>query len=569
MAVDDSAASTLLGTRERWLTAGLLGIGLVTFAISASMTNLILPKIMTSLRVELYYIHWVVTAFSIARTITIPALGWMSGRVGPRTLYLLSLGGFTLGMLGASLAWDWASLLFFRIITGACGGLIPPLSMAIFYQIFPPSQRGMALGLSLMGWSIGPAIGPLTGGYLLEFASWRIGYAVIVPLSGLGLLSAWWLLPPLKRPDRRSLDVYGLFSIAIAVTTYLIALSQGRREGWDSQGILVLLAVAAVAALIFIVIELRSPEPLVELRLLCSPPFLMAVVVMCLTTMAFRSTGPMMPVLMQRLLGFEPLLVAWTMLPSQIFYGLVVLAAGRLSDRVAPQVLVASGLLIYAGAFIGFSSLTIWTTSLTVSLFLMVRFAAEGLIVSPNNLTAMRALPEHQVMMAAGLIGLLRSVSNTLGPALSSVMWDQNYGRHIQRIADSSPMDSVAFSTTLKQLQNDLTWLGEGVALASVKSMALMGRLLHIEASTAAWRSFLVWNAVLGLIAVIPALLVSNRLWKSAQASAPPSEPEDDKPAPPPDTVKAERTEAANGTSAVTAEAQSNAPGSLSRSAAE
>ncbi len=476
--MDDSASPTFLGTRDRWLTSGLLGIGLVTFAIGGSMTNLILPKIMTSMRVELYHIHWVVTAFSIARTITIPALGWMSVRFGPRALYLLSLGGFTLGMLGASLAWDWASLLFFRILTGACGGLIPPLSMAIFYQIFPPSQRGMALGLSLMGWSIGPAIGPLTGGYLLEFASWRAGYAVIVPLSGLGLLSAWWLLPPLKRPERRHLDVYGLFSIAIAVTSYLIALSQGRREGWDSQGILVLLAVAAVAAAVFIIIELRSPEPLVELRLLKSPPFLMAVAVMCLTTMAFRSTGPMMPVLMQRLLGFEPLLVAWTMLPSQIVYGLVVLAAGRLSDRVAPQVLVVSGLLIYAAAFLGFSSLTIWTTSLTVTLFMVVRFTAEGLIVSPNNLTAMRALPEHQVMMAAGLIGLLRSVSNTLGPALSSVMWDQNYGRHIQRIADSSPMDSLAFTTAFKQLQNSLMWLGEGAMLVPVKSMALMGRLL-------------------------------------------------------------------------------------------
>ncbi len=490
------------------------------------MTNLILPKLMTSMRVELYHIHWVVTAFSIARTITIPALGWMSGRFGPRALYLLSLGGFTPGMLGASLAWDWTSLLFFRIITGACGGFISPLSMAIFYQIFPPNQRGMALGLSLMGWSIGPAIGPLTGGYLLEFASWRVAYVIIVPLSGLGLLSAWWLLPPLKHPARRQLDVYGLFSIGIAVTTYLIALSQGRRQGWESQGILVLLAVAIVAALVFIVIELRSPHPLVELRLLASPPFLMAVAVMCLTTMAFRSTGPMMPVLMQRLLGFEPLLVAWTMLPSQIAYGLVVLAAGRLSDRVSPTVLVVSGLLIYAGAFIGFSNLTIWTTSLTVSLFLIVRFAAEGLIISPNNLTAMRALPEHQVMMAAGLIGLLRSVANTLGPAMASVLWDQNYGRHIQHIAERSPMDSFAFTTVLEQFQNSLTWLGEGAFQVPVKSMALMGRLLHTEASTAAWQAYLLWNGALALIAIVPALLVANRLWSRIRTTVPESEPE-------------------------------------------
>jgi EmrB/QacA subfamily drug resistance transporter len=523
--------TTHLSVQDRWLTTGLLGIGLVTFAINGSITNLILSKLMTSMRVELYNIHWVVTAFSIARTITIPALGWMGGRVGPRSLYLGCLSGFTLGMLGSSLAWDWPSLLFFRMIAGACGGLIPPLSMAIFYQIFPPNQRGMALGLSLMGWSIGPTIGPLTGGYLLEFASWRAAFAVIVPLSGIGLLAAWWLLPSLQRPERRTLDVYGLFSVAVAVTTYLIALSQGRRQGWDSEGILILLAVAAVAALIFVVTELRSPEPLVELRLLASPPFLMAVAVMCITTMAFRSTGPMMPVLMQRLLGFEPLLVAWTMLPSQIVYGLVVLLAGRLSDRVPPTVLVVSGLLLYAGAFIGFSNLTIWTTSLSVSLFLIMRFIAEGLIVSPNNLTAMRALPEHQVMMAAGLIGLLRSVSNTLGPAVASVLWDQHYSRYIQHIAERSPMDSFAFTTALRQFQHNLTWLGEGASQVPVKSLALMGRLMQTEASTAAWQAYLLWNGMLALIAIVPALLVANRLWRRVRVWQMASEPEAVEPA--------------------------------------
>jgi MFS family permease len=202
----------------------------------------------------------------------------------------------------------------------------------------------------------------------------------------------------------------------------------------------------------------------------------------------------------------------------------VVLLAGRLSDRVSPTLLVVSGLVIYAGAFIGFSSLTIWTTSLTVSLFLIVRFTAEGLIVSPNNLTAMRALPEHQVMMAAGLIGLMRSVSNTLGPAMASVLWDQNYGRHIQHIAESSPMDSFAFTTTLNQFRNSLTWLGEGVFEVPVKSMALMGRLLDTEASTAAWQSFLLWNGVLSLIAIVPALLVANRLWRRAAAPRPAAE---------------------------------------------
>ena len=517
--MDTSTSSTELGMRERWLTAGLLGIGLVTFAINGSTTNLILSELMTSLRVELYQIHWVITASSIARTITIPALGWLSGRFGPRALYLLSLGLFSVGVLGSGLAWDWTSLLVFRILTGAGGGLIAPLSMAIFYQIFPPHQRGMALGLSLMGWSIGPSIGPLTGGYLLEFASWRVIFLMIMPLCGTGLLLGWWMLPVLKRPERRRLDQYGLLSVAIAVTTFLLALSQGRREGWDSQGILALFAVAAVATVVFIVIELRHSQPLVELRLFGSAPFVMAVAVMCLTTMAFRSTGPMFPVLMQRILGFEPIVVAVTMLPSQIIYGVFVLLVGRLSDRISPQLLVVLGLGLYVVTFVGYSEITVWTTVLTMVTFLTLRFIAEGFIVSPNNLTALRALPEHQVMMASGLIGLLRSISNTLGPAVSAVLWDDRYSRHVQQFAENSPIDSFGFMAALQQFQGLLRWTGEVAAVVPTKSMALMGRLLHMEASTAAWQDYLLFNAFLAFLALFPAVGVQLYLWQRDTSS--------------------------------------------------
>jgi MFS family permease len=153
----------------------------------------------------------------------------------------------------------------------------------------------MALGFALMGWSIGPAFGPLMGGNLLEFASWRIVYAVTLPLSGVGFLLAWWLLPPLRRPERRRLDVLGLLTLAVAVSTLLLALTQGNREGWDSQYVLTLLAIAGVTSVVFVVVQLCRSEPLVELRLFGSVPFGMAMIVLFLTTMAFRGSEPMLP----------------------------------------------------------------------------------------------------------------------------------------------------------------------------------------------------------------------------------------------------------------------------------
>ena len=503
-----------LGFRERWLTTILLGIGLILFAINASTTNLILPQIMTNLRVELYQVHWVTTAFGIARTVVIPALGWLSGRLGPRTLYLVSLGSFSLGTLGSALAWDWPSLIAFRILAGAGGGLMNPLSMAIFYQIFPPGQRGMALGFSLLGWSIGPSIGPLAGGYLMQFSSWRVVYSMLLPFCGLGFLLAWWLLPPLNRPERRRLDFLGLVSMACAVVPLLLALTRGRREGWDSPAVLTMLIIAGVFTIVFIVIELRHAQPLVELRLLRYMPFVMAVLVMFLSTVAFRSTGPMKPVFMQRVLGFEPLLVAWVMLPSNILYGVAVMMAGRLADKLSPEGLVMAGLGLYAAVFVAYAGINELATAAMMATFIAIRQLAQGVIGAPNNLTALRALPEDQVMMAAGLLGVLRSIAAALGTSMAGVFWDGRFARHLNHYAENAPGDGLGVMAAFETVHQSLVWAGEIAATIPVKTTALIQRQWVAHASTAAWQDYFWANAVLALLSLIPAFLVKRSLWQ-------------------------------------------------------
>ena len=516
--METSAATSLpLGVRERWLTTALLGLGLITFAIDASNTTLILPQIMTNLRVELYEIHWVLTAPGIARTVTIAATGWLSGLCGPRTLYLLSIGSMTIGSLGSMLAWDWPSLVFFRILAGIGGGMIPQLSQAIFYQIFPPSQRGMALGFALLGWSVGPAFGPLMGGNLLEVASWRVVYAVTLPLSGLGFVLSWWLLPPLRRPERRRLDPYGVLTLAVAVSSLLLALTQANREGWDSQYILTLFVIAGVAGVAFVVIELLRPEPLVELRLFGSVPFVMAMVVLFLTTMTFRGSGPMISVLQQRLLHFEPLLVAWTQMLPNLVYGVMVLVVGRISDRVPCHVLVISGLLVYAAGFWGYAGLNEITTVAMIMPFLMIRFVAEAFIVSPNNLATLQALPEHKVYMATGLSGLLRSVANTMGTALATVVLDQRYNYRLQQYAEDTPLDAFGYAGALGSVQQMLQRSGEVVAQIPTQTMALIQDRLVAEASTAAWQDYFMFNAFLALLCLFPAL----PFWRREKYHAP------------------------------------------------
>jgi DHA2 family multidrug resistance protein len=501
-----TSLSSQLGVRDRRLTTALLGLGLITFAIDASNTTLILPQIMTSLHVELFQIHWILTGPGIARTVVMAATGWLSGWFGPRTLYLLCIGSMTVGSLGSMLAWDWPSLIFFRVLAGAGGGMIPQISQAIFYQIFPPGQRGMALAFALLGWSVGPAFGPFMGGNLLEFASWRVVYGITVCLSVMGFILAWWWLPPLRRPERRRLDYYGALTVTVAVSALLLALSQGNREGWDSQYILTLFAIAGMAAVAAVVVELCHPEPLVELRLFSSVPFVMAMAVLFLTTMTFRGTGPMVSVLMQRLLGYEPLVVAYVQMAPNLVYGAAVLIVGRLSDRVPTYVLVMSGLLMYVVGFWSFAGVSEVTMLSTVITFLMIRFIAEAFIVSPNSLATLEALPESKVYMATALSGLLRSIANAVGTAVAAVVWDQRYNHYILQYAEHTPLDGPGYTATLRGLQQTLQWSGEIAAQIPTQTMALVRDRLLAEASTAAWQDYFVFNAFLAILCLFPAL---------------------------------------------------------------
>ena len=506
-----------IGARERWITTTLLGLGLITFAIDASNTQLCLPQIMTNMRVDLHEIHWLLTAPGIARTVVIASMGWLTGLWGPRTLYLLSIGGLTLGSLGTMLAWDWPSLIFFRILSGVGGGMIPQLAQAIFYQIFPPGQRGMALGFALMGWSIGPAFGPLMGGNLLESTSWRAVYTMTLPMSGLGFLMAWWWLPSLGRPQRRRLDYCGALTMVIAVATLLLGLSQGNREGWDSQYILTLLSIAGVAAVAFVVVELRHPEPLVELRLFSSVPFIMAMAVLFLTTLAFRGTGPMFAVLIQRLLGFGPLVAAWTQMPPNLVYGAAVLLVGRLSDRLPTYVLVMTGLLMYAAVFLSYMGVNEVTTLNMLMTFLIIRFIAEAFIVSPNNLATLQALPENKVYMATALSGLLRSIANTMGPAVATVVWDRRYTHHLQQFAENTPLDAFGLTAAMNGWQQTLQHTGQIAGQIPAQTMALLQDRLVAEAGTAAWQDYFLFNAVLALLCIFAAL----PCWRRTKYQAP------------------------------------------------
>jgi MFS family permease len=204
------------------------------------------------------------------------------------------------------------------------------------------------------------------------------------------------------------------------------------------------------------------------------------------------------------------------MLPNLV-YGAMVLAVGRISDRVPCHVLVISGLLVYAAGFWGYAGLNEMTTVAMIMPFLMIRFVAEAFIVSPNSLATLQALPENKVYMATGLSGLLRSIANTIGTALATVVLDQRYNYRLQQYAEDTPLDAFGYAGALGSVQQMLQHSGEVAAQIPAQTMTLIQDRLVAEASTAAWQDYFMFNAFLALLCLFPAL----PFWRREKYHAP------------------------------------------------
>jgi len=156
------------GAFLKWWVFLIVSLGTLSVALGVTAVNIAIPTIMSSLGASLDKIQWVLTGFMITRTVLIPSIGWVGERIGDRNLFIFSMAIFTAGSLLCSIAWSADSLIFFRIIQAAGAGPLIAVAMSIMFEAFPRHQRGMAMGLFMTGWSIGPFFGPLLGGYLVE-----------------------------------------------------------------------------------------------------------------------------------------------------------------------------------------------------------------------------------------------------------------------------------------------------------------------------------------------------------------------------------------------------------------
>jgi EmrB/QacA subfamily drug resistance transporter len=505
------------GPHAHWWITAVVMLGFTTAGLSVTVVNLAFPKIMSNLRADLDTIQWIQTGYMIMQAVMMPSVGWLGARLGNRRLYLLALGVFVGGSVLCGLAWDVYTLIGFRLLQAIGAGPLFPIAQVILFQAFPENKRGLAMGVSSLGFSFGPMVGPVLGGYLLDFASWRSVFFINVPVGLVALGFAYLVLPQPRQPESRRLDIVGMFTLATFLITFLLAMSQGRTEGWDSPYILSLLGLAALAGTSFVVAELHNPQPFVELRLYRHFAFAMASIVVFLNTLSFMATNFVTTLFLQIHLDFTPLQAAWMMMPSAVVIGGLSVFSGRLSDRVSPKVLIIFGLLLVSWCIMQYATITAWTSVGLITFLLTARGFARAFTIAPLSAASLNTLPEMQVRMGSGLLSLNRGIASASSVALAATLFQNRLAYRAILLAQDQSLASYGRDDLLARLTTMFLHLGDLGALAQTKAMATAQRLLTSEAALHSYHDTFIIMAVLSAAGILPAL------WMNARRPAPPS----------------------------------------------
>jgi EmrB/QacA subfamily drug resistance transporter len=501
-----------------WIALTVVPAGLIQ-AVEATSIGISIPSMMTSLRADLDHIQWVVTISLITQTLLMPTSGWLTGLLGRRRLFLYGLSFVITTTVLCSFAWSLESLIFFRALSGIAAGVLQPVSMALLYSAFPPDQRGTAVGLFNTSIALGLIIGRF-GGFLVEAFDWRMIFYLTIPFSLSSAILGFFILPSVdvQRHRRWSVDTWGILSMGGFLVPLMVAMTQGRLEGWDAPYIRSLFALSAASLIVFIIIELRSTAPLVDLRLYTNFNFAMGSLVQFLVSVLFSSSTFLLNIFLQRVYDYTPSQVGVLMFPQGIVYGLGSFWAGRLSDFMNPRLPLVLGLMCFGLVYFWLGSISTMATWTFLMGMLCLRSFSFSCVNSPNTLLTLRTLPDDKVGMATGLFAVARGISGTLGVTLSTVFLEHQRAVHAIALSEQQGRLELPAQWASTALYDKFTGLGDPESLAQMEATAHLHGMMMAEASVTAYQDVFILSGILSLVNILPALLYKRRNRRTSMA---------------------------------------------------
>jgi DHA2 family multidrug resistance protein len=332
-----------------------------------------------------------------------------------------------------------------------------------------------------------------------------------VPAGVLCMVLVALVIPNTRDAVRRSLDVAGLVTMTVFLVSFLIALTQGQRLGWDTPYIQRLFVIAGVAFVLFLVLAFTRQEPLVDLRLYKNLAFTMVSVAILINAMNFWGTSFLQTILLQRLMDYTPAQAGYAVLPGALIMAVTTLIAGRLVDKIDRRLIILFGLGLFALASYWFSFLTLDRPMSWIIWMIMARYVTIGFIFTPMNASSLMLLPPDKVRMGSGLINLLQQgIGGTVGLATMTTVLQRRTIYHTSRLDESQVLSSLPWGEVLGPAHDLMASAGEVGTMIEVKTLALLHQHLEQQATIAAYQDCFMLVVLMCLLSM-PLVLLLRR----------------------------------------------------------
>ncbi len=497
---------------------------LATFmeVLDTSVANVALPHIAGNLSATTEESTWVLTSYLVSNAIILPATNWLGRFFGRKRFLIVCIVIFTLSSALCGAAASLGMLIVARILQGAGGGALQPIAQAILLESFPPEKRGSAMAIYGLGIVVAPIIGPTLGGWITDNYSWRWIFYINVPVGILAVFMANTFIedPPYiknQRPGR--IDYVGFAVMAIALGTLQLVLDKGQEEDWFASRLITAgLIFTILMFIIFIVWELRSKEPIVNLRVLVNRNFAVGTMLMTVMGVVLYGTIALLPLFLQTLMGYPALQSGLAVSPRGFGSVASMLIVGRLVNKIDGRYLIMFGFIVLTLSTYMFSDINLQISMGSIVWPGVINGFALGFVFVPLTTMAMGTLTNEQMGNASGVFNLMRNTGGSIGIAAMTTMLSRGVQVHqAAMVSHLTPYDP-AFQQSMQRITGAMATQSDPVTAGQQAAGVMYGTLLR-QASVMSYIDNFRLLAFLCLLCV-PAVFLFRRV-KAGKAAVP------------------------------------------------
>ena len=504
-------------SRERYVNPWIIAISVMlgTFleVLDTTVVNVSLEHIAGSLSVTVDEATWVLTSYLVANAIVLPMTGWLANHFGRKRLLMTSIAGFTLASVMCGLSPSLPFLIIFRVIQGATGGGLQPLSQAIMLEAFPPEQRGKAMAFWGLGIVVAPMLGPVLGGWITDNYSWRWIFYINLPIgiAALTMCKAFIWDPGYITRRSERVDYWGIGFLAVGIACLQIMLDKGQEEDWFGSHLIVVLFVICVIGLVaFIIRELLTEHPIVDLSVFRARTYATGVFLMTVLGFVLYGSIVLIPIFLQVLLGYPALQAGWAMLPRGLGSFIAMPFVGVLMGKIESRKLLFIGFAVAAYSLWALGGINLNAGYWDIFWPQFIQGISMGFLFVPLTTITHDPIPKERMGNATSIFNLMRNIGGSVGIAMSTTIIARSTQSNINILGAHVTPYNPAAQQMFQQMRAGMMAQGADFATATRQAYAaifgLVARNANMDAFVHAFR-------LLGImfVAVIPLILLMKR----------------------------------------------------------